>query len=127
MSVFSCESRHDDNGSLSGNWQMTTWYDSDSVAERDMLADGIFYSVSLELIKIWQPGKSRIYYLASFVRDGDSLFLVNAYVSPNDSVVSFEDMAPYGVESDGRFRIVSNDSKTLILSGKTKTLVFRSY
>lgn len=127
MSVVSCESRHDDNGSLSGNWQMTTWYDSDSVAERDMLADGIFYSVSLELIKIWQPGKSRSYYLATFVRDGDSLFLTKAYVSPNDSVVSFEDLAQYGVEPDGRFRIVSNDSKTLILSGKTNTLVFRSY
>ncbi len=125
--LFSCEGKHNCNGDLDGNWQLTSWESNIDGSIKATNKDGIYYAVSLSLIKIWKTTNSNGYYLSDFERKNDSLFFTRIYASPFDSIVSFKDLKDYGMGDDGKFKIIKLNSNALVLSNRENTLTFRKY
>ncbi|MCR5313085.1 MAG: lipocalin-like domain-containing protein [Bacteroidaceae bacterium] len=122
----SCESKHNTNGDFNGNWQLISWKNNEDGREMCDTNNRIYYAVSLNLIKIWQPNNAA-QYLSEFILTSDSLKLTKTYAFPFDSIVSFDLLKNYGVSADGAFKIEKNNSKSLILSNRDNTLTFRRY
>lgn len=119
-----CENKRDDNGDLGGMWQMTLWTDAngDTVATK---YDRLFYYFQLDLMKVQRPGYNE--YLARFSHQGDSLFVGATYAQPFDSVVSREQLTPFGIPANGRMHIDGLSDSRMQLSGSLGTLRFRKY
>ena len=120
--VISCD-KVEDNGDFAGMWQLTEWKhlpDGQIVADK---YNGIYYSVQLDLMAF--NGKSQ--YLARFRRTADSLFIGTVYHGPKDDIVGYEELAPYGVPSDGKFAIDKLTRSALVLRSDTAQLTFRKY
>lgn len=116
----------DNNGDLGGAWQLLSWQDAetgDIVAEKSAR---IYYYFSRQLLRMQRLDEA-FYYLSTFHRAADSLFLDAVYSSPYDSTATYTDLAPYGVSSTGRFRIVSLSGNSLVLSNEKSLLTFRKY
>ena len=120
----SCEDKHNHLGDLNGNWQLTSWSNTDDGTVVADKTSGIYYAISISLLKIHSTNNSK-YYIATFRHTGDSLVLTQAYVSPFDSIVDYKDMDKYGVPSNGAFRIVELNNKHLTLHGGNSILSFR--
>lgn len=121
----SCEDKHNHLGDLNGNWQLTSWSNSDDETVIVDKTSGIYYSISISLLKIHSTNEHGKYYIATFRHTSDSLILTKAYASPFDSIVDYKDMDKYGVPSNGAFRIVELNNKHLTLHGGNSILSFR--
>ena len=125
LCLTSCEDKHNHLGDLNGNWQLTSWTQNDDGTLRADKTSGIYYSISIELLKIWSAGTQSKYYITTFRHTSDSLILTRAYASPFDSIVEMKDLSAYGVPLDGAFRITTLDNKHLTLTSKEACLEFR--
>lgn len=124
---IACEGKHNCNGDLDGNWQLTSWKCNSDGSIKATNKDGIYYAVSLNLVKIWASTQARENYLLDFTLRNDSLILLKAYASPFDSIVSFKSLKDYGVSEDGKFKIGTLNSRELVLINNDNTLFFRKY
>ena len=121
--MASCD-KVEDNGNFAGQWQLTEWKhlpDGKVVADK---YSRIFYSVQLDLMEFRGSGNS---YLSRFRRTADSLFIGTVYHGPKDDIVGCEELAPYGVPSDGSFAIEKLSKQALVLRTDTAQLTFRKY
>ena len=124
----SCD-KIDDNGDFGGMWQMTEWK---RIHDGEILADkysGIYWSVQLDLMQFGlnKSNYNNDFYLARFKRTTDSLSLGTVYSRPNDDIVGYDVLAPYGVPDNGKFAIDKLSHSALILRSKDAVLTFRKY
>ena len=128
LALSACDNKRDHNGELGGMWQLTEWRSPDGTTMATK-ADQIFYSVQLNLIRFrdYDDGTWGDYYLAYFRHTPDSLIVYRPVNYAKDSLVSLQDLARYGVPSDGRFHIVALDHDMMILSSPAGTINFRKY
>lgn len=125
--ITSCEDKHNHIGDLNGNWQLTSWVktnDGTIIADKN---SGIYYSISISLIKI-KKTIDPSYYIATFRSTNDSLIFSQVYYSNSvvtDSIVQFQDLHNYGVTDNGSFHIASLSSTKLVLMNDENTLTFR--
>ena len=127
LAITSCEDKHNHLGNLNGNWQLTSWVRTN---DGTLLADkqsGIYYSVSISLMKIWKVNDHGKYYMTTFRNANDSLIITQVHASPFDSIVPVSSLADYGVPDNGGFRIVQLNSTNMTLMGGDNTLTFRRY
>lgn len=123
--VVSC-GKLEDNGDFAGAWQLTSWQDK---AADTLVADKsshIYLYVSRELIRLQNLSELQ-YYLCTFHRSADSLYLDQVFASPYDSIVSYDALAAYGVSPTGRFHINTLTSDRLVLENEQSVLSYRKY
>jgi len=126
--ITSCDEKHNHIGNLNGNWQLTSWVNTDDGVTVADKTSAIYYSISISLIKLWKPQKGNDYYLATFTNRNDSLILTQAYLSNSnvtDSLVNFKELSSYGIPENGSFRIVELTSDKMTLMSDRSTLTFR--
>lgn len=128
VALVGCD-KMDCNGKLDGNWQLTEWMD---IASGDMIADntsGIFYTVELELIQFKSNATGYYPYLAYFRHQGDSLFIGDVFLNQanTDSIVALEDLARFGDDGSGKFRIMDLSDDRMVLTNRQYRLAFRKY
>jgi len=123
--LLSCDFKYEHNGDLAGNWQLTSWINNSDGKVLATKEDGIYYAVSLDLIKMKK--KKSLYYLSTFKQTKDSLILLQSHVAPYDSIVPFSELKSVGVANNGKFRIGKLNKKELILQSEDGTLTFRKY
>lgn len=127
LPIIACEDKHDINGLLDGNWQLTEWRDTQAdtlVADNNSL---IFYTVKLQLMQFKKAGGDT--YFSHFKHTGDSLILNDSYLNlaNSDSIVHFTAMQYLGVPNNGRFGIMLLTQTQLKLTTPTHSLTFRRY
>ena len=121
--VTSCD-KVEDNGNFAGMWQLTEWKhlpDNKVVADK---YDGIYYSVQLDLMAFNGRGSQ---YIARFSLRNDSLFIGTVYHGPKDDIVGYDELARYGVPSDGKFAVGQLTRSSLVLRSDTAQLTFRKF
>lgn len=118
-----CDNKRDDNGDLGGMWQLTLWTDADG----DTIATKgeVFFHFQLDLMKVQRKGYKE--YLARFSRQGNSLVVGAAYAMPYDSLVSRDQLTPFGIPADGRMHIDGLSGSRMQLTSPLGTLRFRKY
>ena len=127
--LCSCD-KLDENGNLDGNWQLTEWRDlkTDEVLETNETSK-IYYTVKLNLLKMqdFSLRVSATTYNSQFCVRGDSLVLTQSYSRPLDNIVAFDSLAAYGCPADGRFKISTLTSTSLVLQTDNSRLSFRKF
>lgn len=128
LGFASCEKK-DINGDLDGQWQLMRW---EAKANDSIIADGptrLYWTVKLQLVKISgkanDSDKSMPDILSEYRYTGDSLILTQAYARPDDHKVELSELKTLGVPADGRMKIESLDSRSLVLSSDENVLYFR--
>ena len=128
---ISCDSKWDQNGDLYGMWQLTEWRDASNDIKATK-ADGIYYCVQLNLLKLRKTSQSE-YYLSYFTHTGDSLLIGRTVKWPQesnwpaDTTCALTDLAPLGVPTDGKFHIDVLNNDCMVLSSTQGTVSFRKY
>lgn len=123
--VSSC-GKLEDNGDFAGAWQLTSWQDKTAdtlVADK---SSRIYLYVSRELIRLQNLNELQ-YYLCTFHRTADSLYLDQVFASPYDSIVPYDSIARYGVSPTGRFRVNALTSDRLVLENEQSVLSYKKY
>ena len=114
----------EDNGNFAGQWQLTEWKSlPDGQVKYDKYSR-IYYCVQLDLMEFRGLGDS---YLTRFHRTADSLKIGTVYHGSRDEIVGIEELAKYGVPSDGGFAIERLSKQALVLSSDTVRLTFRKF
>lgn len=142
--LTSCDEM-DQNGAFEGYWLLTERIgyeepESDGVRPTTIPEGGssvtdialntkdvIAWSVRNDLIQVRYFARYE-YYFFTFTRNNHELQLKKAYLNDgsNDTEVTFSDIPEkFCIPSDGRFEIVSLDSKGMKLKGENITLVFK--
>ena len=124
LSMVSCD-KIDDNGDFGGMWQLTEWKrlpDGQKVCDK-FTKPALFYCVQLDLMEFRRSDS----HLARFSLRKDSLFIGTVYHGPKDDIVGYDELAPYGVPSDGKFAVDRLTRSTLILRSDTALLTFRKF
>lgn len=118
-----CDNKRDDNGDLGGMWQLTLWTDADG----DTIATKgeVYFHFQLDLMKVQRKGYKE--YLARFSHQGNSLVVGAAYAMPFDSLVSRDQLTPFGIPADGRMHIDGLSGSRMQLTSPLGTLRFRKY
>lgn len=118
-----CDNKRDDNGDLGGMWQLTLWTgaDGDTIATKGEM----YFHFQLDLMKVQRKGEKE--YLARFSHQGDSLFVAAAYAMPFDSLVSRDQLTPFGIPANGRMHVDGLSDSRMQLSSPLGTLRFRKY
>lgn len=126
MAAVSSCGKLEDNGDFAGAWQLTSWQDKTAdtlVADK---TSRIYLYVSRELIRLQSLDEEQ-YYLCTFHRSADSLYLDHVFASPYDSIVAYDALSAYGVSPTGRFRVSTLTSDRLVLENEQNVLTYRKY
>ncbi|MBQ7683718.1 MAG: lipocalin-like domain-containing protein [Bacteroidaceae bacterium] len=127
MVFLACDRKTDENGDLDGMWQLTEWRDRSTGHVLKTNEDNIYYCVQLKLIKFQVGGVGSSYYLSHFTHTPEALTIGKTVYWPDDEERPLSELAPYGVPSDGRFRIDALTGSRMQLSTDQDILVFRKY
>lgn len=125
VSVSSC-GKLEDNGDFAGAWQLTSWQDKTADTLVTDNSSRIYLYVSRELIRLQNLNEQQ-YYLCTFHRASDSLYLDQVFASPYDSIVSYDALSAYGVSPTGRFHINTLTDDRLVLENEQSVLSYRKY
>lgn len=121
-----CEMKWDKNGDLDGMWQLTEWRNTTKGTVEKTKADGLFFSVQQDMIRINKQSDEG-YYLSLFTKRNDSLIIQSPVYWPKDSMCNISALAPFGVPGHGRFHIDMLTSENMVLSSDTAIISFRKY
>lgn len=122
--LVSC-AKMDDSGDFGGYWQMLTM---ERLADGEIVltnADGVFYGVHSNTMKLTRPGEP--IFLATYEVSGDSLRLTTIYKRPHDEVMPPTELAPMGVDETGSFKVEHISSDRMVLKNTLYRLSFRKY
>lgn len=116
----------DENGDLDGMWQMTEWRDNHTGNIVKTNKDGYYYCFQLKLLKFQEKDKGS-HYLSHFKRTGNSLLVEAPVFYPDEEKRPMEELAKYGIPSNGRLTIDLLNSERLQLSTEDAVMLFRKY
>lgn len=123
--LFASCTKMDDSGDFGGYWQMLTM---EQLSDGEIVltkADGVFYGVHGNTMKLSRPNVPT--FLATYELSGDSLRLTTIYKRPYDEVVPPTELAPVGVDSTGSFLVEHISSDRMVLKNTLYRLTFRKY
>ena len=124
--LVACDRQLDENGHLDGMWQLTEFRETPSATVVSTREDGLYLSFQRQLVKFHEGGHES-FYLASFTRQGDSLFVEQPIQWPSDEIRPLSELQRYGVPGNGRMRIQSLSNQHLTLSSPAGTATLRKY
>ena len=119
--VTACDNKRD-SSDFAGQWQLLEWRDASGNVKATK-ESGIYYKFQLKLLQL------DYYHFCRYYLRPDSIILETAFYNEynTDTPIPFEDIANFGIPSDGKFRITMPDNDRMVLSGKSGVLSFRRY